>query len=437
MQDLIDCETEFCIKNDDEECYNPNTGTDITCRQYTESLKSFNKERPRRLRYNIEAVKKGVAIEQQEQQDVEKEIEKFNRPYSLTDKDKLVGLKGEICDYLFRLIVENFNEKMEDDTKSFQDLLKTYLESDTSFIFEEVRDYYSSYKNDIDINTRPYLWASEDIGQSITYPFENIMLNLEENIGKTFNINIFKIKFKKRLRLLNSKNIKNTFIFSCRDMTPKEEIFFINIFKDINRKAFYTIPELHHLDFSIVNNSKILFFTEVFNRLINMNSFFNSIEKIDGYKNAFDQNEIALSNFDMLPKEVEQYTIQNIIYKIFGIDANIVLNLPLKITNEFKDIIEHILQIRYLVSEDNMKVKIRCKNNIIINYKNIQNDKVLSYRCQDKGNVFKNDRIKENTIKFVNKTDRMAFWINKYLKYKKKYLNLKNQLGGIPRTLQE
>jgi hypothetical protein len=243
--------------------------------------------------------------------------------------------------------------------------------------------YYSAYPKNIekeDFLSKYICWMTVRLDQALIHPLER---NLENPV-------FFKFKLKKDIYLLNSTEVTNNKIFNK---------LFSNIDGDYNsllNNLKNVLGFKNVLDkniFERMNNKYILYIIEAINEIINEECSDSII--INGYKNDFDQKEIALLNFKDLVDEssIVKYEYTKIIYK--GEEINLANGFLNSRYNPF-----------YVISKPDM-YRMRCDG-------------------EDLKLYYKNDDEKSEHIFDCNtKEKKDFFYAGKYKKYKQKYLELK------------
>jgi hypothetical protein len=351
-------------------------------------------------------------------------MSKYNTPKEISDNSEKI----------INEIFESLREKLETDittgskTVKFKDLLIAYFKSDIFKTFDR-GTYYTSYTNDINISHRKYIWISSDIGQSITYPFENF--NSSFSPIEYLNPHMFKVDIDKIHNLLVSGDIVNGKIFNLgRSEYYRFTSKFNTIFRDINKSIFGEI-----LDFKFEANLKILLFIEAFNKIIDIlnEELDDKIIYIDGYKNEFDQNEIAFCNFiSFIPNTIiTKYRITKIENKENPEINKIIFpyTKPLSMSEEMINILDNtIRKVLYRYNNSTNIIRVYCDKNINIYYDNINSGEQSVYNCTD--NYRDMVDMTTDTIKIQsNKQILENNLYNKYIKYKVKYIKLKKKLS--------
>jgi len=260
---------------------------------------------------------------------------------------------------------------------------------------------YSAYTTrQQNFSNKNLCWFTNRIDQSILFPFDKLRLNIS-NV-QTNQPHIYTFKMNQSLKLINSKTNHNMEIFD--KFFPFGKYFYKKFIKYVFNEDF------NDDTFSIVNNKRILYIIEAINRFINMN--LNSHLKINGYKNDFDQSEIAVIGFTNL---VDKQSIKE--YKITEIGKNgQYFQFPIKFDKKYNyldetDFYKIISEINYITKSTMLngslinKSRMTCPDNLIIKYRNTDGSElkqIFNCGCMP-----------------------IDVWQKKYLKYKNKYLKLK------------
>ncbi len=182
-----------------------------------------------------------------------------NQPKKIVENLKQARVSMELAE-------SKKNERKDDEKNISRNL--TIVKNSYSF--------FSSLPYDVskeDFEILRILWCSPEISQSILF-----MLGNEKSL---IHPCFFEFKLNKPLFLLNSTDLDNTNIFD--DVLDQESIRKI-------KRAF---------DFDFGNNIHILCVIEAINRITKIQENNPSL-KLNGYRNRFDQNEIALIDFNKL-----------------------------------------------------------------------------------------------------------------------------------------
>jgi hypothetical protein len=186
--------------------------------------------------------------------------------------DEISNFK-ELTNYLS----ENVNKP------EYIDLYRTIRErkpdiSSNITILNPMWEFYSAYPFNMtnqEFSEKNYIWLTPEIAQSILYILGGAGKQLSQPI-------IFKFKFKRPLILLNSQTQNNSDIYEM--FLTKDRFTPAHAIKEKASKIFKILGGLNNAE-----NSKILYFIDVINKLINDENY-----RIDGYRNRRDQNEIAV-----------------------------------------------------------------------------------------------------------------------------------------------
>ena len=239
-------------------------------------------------------------------------------------------------------------------------------------------------------------------------------------------LNLQGCKLNSVYRIINSLELNNENIFE--GLIDDKLIIELKLFFN----KIHTTLEIIKCDGDILKEDRIqpirgltTIFTEENNKYIlyiikALNDFLPEELKLYGYKNHYDQREIALIHFNKL---IDKLTIKkSTIIKYENTDVNRLYNLPIK-PKDLKLIIRDTPSIyvspseqKYLPPDINLDSKYKdysrmaLINNIIIEYTDFDDEtKILKYNKEDINEYFK----------------------NKYLKYKIKYYNLYKTLSII------
>ncbi len=242
--------------------------------------------------------------------------------------------------------------------------------------------FYSSQIN-TDLNTfknKTILWATEQFDQALLHIFDYNRYLPNDLIQPS----IYKFKLKKKIQLLisNNKNNDNIFHHKLPD-TLKSKIS-----KILHDEGIH--------NFKGENNKYILYILE------EINTFLPPEFKFDGYKNNFDQNEIAFINFKDVVDEIT--IIKNDYLEVYNKNQSNKLIIKFPIT--INDFITKRSQINLMYTDIfNYPNKYRMipQTPIIIKYGNSEINEWNSYDEPD------------------------TYYKQKYLKYKQKYLKYKRK----------
>jgi len=304
-----------------------------------------------------------------------------------------------LCDYLFYWRIYN---EMSDHIQNLN-LKKT---RDTT--------YFSSYSTDIsssDFYSKTVCWFTSRIHQSLLFQLERFR-DIKESSPVIFEFNLLH----KSINLLYSNEPTNMNIlkfFSLDHLMTQENSFrdfliSMGVSKDLAPKT-------------LANNKFILFFCEAFNNFIMSDpllSKHSSLICVHGYVNPKDQHEIAIIKFNEF---VDPDTVIKSKY------VKIVKNgteYPVPLGKDFREAMEQ--QCIYknklpgrpsecapmssidITKDDNLRMSCGQNTNIQIYYQNELTGEINIFDCANKQEEF--------------------YWRTKYLKYKNKYLSLKNKL---------
>jgi len=310
--------------------------------------------------------------------------------------------------------------------------LQSFVESESAvekiINISDKTDYYTSflekpnYIQNLKSKATNFIWMSENIDQSIMHLFNSTRKNLPNSTDEeVIQPYIAKYNIENGTRIINSNEYTNKYIFN--NIIPEECLskILLIIAMDIwiSQKNNPQVTNPLAKDYSVVENverNKAYFLTEsnkyILVILNELNKFLSDDKKIYGYKNFFDQKEIALCNR----------------YKI--IDTSIKISKYIYI--EYTDSKEQIL-------------KFPCKYK---DYSFVANKHPVAYgintlsnniRMVPKTIYFKQSVVKPLTIcyeNFNNPSEHIilvenkplaSYYEKKYLKYKSKYLSLKKK----------
>jgi len=289
--------------------------------------------------------------------------------------------------YIDNNIFDFFGFKFSKDLKNPQNLADFFIDKINNIEkYPSDLTLYSAYTNQTNIMNKNLCWFTHRIDQSILFPFDISRLDIFN--AESNRPHIYSFKLKQPLKLINSKSNHNMEIFN--NFFPFEGYFFKNFIKFVFNEDF------NQETFAIVKNKRILYIIEAINRFISSKK--SRFQKIDGYKNDLDQCEIAVIGFSNLVdiQTIKEYRITQI-----GRTGNF-FKLPIKqhqLDNFFRIIGDIIYDIK-------SKSRMTCPENLIIKYRNTNGqepEKIFNCSCMP-----------------------IDVWQKKYLKYKKKYLQLKS-----------
>jgi len=255
--------------------------------------------------------------------------------------------------------------------------------------------FYSAYKNlNIEDFKKKYIiWFTPQLNQSLTHIFDsedNITTRMKED--ELIQPKIFRFKLKKSIKLIKSTTVNNEYIF----LNILDDRLIAQLLEFLNSKNIK--------NFTQTDNLYILLILDEFNKLV------SDEYKIYGYKNYYDQNEIAITNFSNLVDETSikesDYKSFSIVQSVFGQDEIVTYNFPIGKTQLY-EIFGLDKHVRYAdgLNEDKELLK-----RMIVEDKRIK----ISYNDFDTGEPV------EWTPPNIDE-----FYRLKYLKYKQKYIKLK------------
>lgn len=223
---------------------------------------------------------------------------------------------------------------------------------------------------------------------------------------------MFEFNLKNNPNIINSSNIFNSYIPSFFGIK--------NINNFLKEMGVEEAPD----NLALENNKYILYICEAYNQYLQSNGYLArnyELLKINGYCNKKDQNEIALTSFNSFVNfpTVKKYVFTKIVKN------DVEFSIPL--TRDFtesrqRDQTENSISI-YKDKVDGLFNPVR--------YKNLNPSAVHRMSCGNYSNIqihYRNEITGE--IKIFDCTDKPEnyYWRKKYLKYKNKYLTLKNKL---------
>lgn len=351
------------------------------------------------------------------------------------------------------------NEKYDRDCfgfeLNFKNILEFYLNSSSFVIKPNIQNYYSGYWNPEDITKKDFLWMSSQMDQALLHPFERVKRTFMDLPHGKFEPYLYKFSFNRPIKLMISSDNNNNNILGGFDNyfygsfnkfindkdKNKEYTHSINEFRVAFREVFVNINKTCYKEeerqFKIQNNYKILQFIKAINMIID--NYYPHIEKIDGYINEFDQQEIAVIDFNKL---LDQTSLKS--SKILNLESsnNKTYNFPIndfvkelddskdKGETDIADVISNHIRYAYIPkvsNSDKDKYLMIAKNGIKINYQDFDdNSKILLYEGTSSDELFTIDSLL-STEREINRPS--IIWKNKYLKYKNKYLALKKQMN--------
>ena len=224
---------------------------------------------------------------------------------------KTTGWYEESVNIIYDLIKsqkQNIRIRLNNKLISMRRAIENNSKDNSSFknltIVSQSHTFYSSVPFSMeteDFEMMRILWCSPEISQSLLY-----MLETEKKLEQP---TMFSFNFNQDMLILNATEFKNESIF--------------NDVLDVNTRKL--LKESYKFDFG--NNINILCVIEAINRLT---QDYPDL-KIFGYRNRYDQNELALINFNEV---VDVYTIRRaifdrIIFENLGNNESLVLNFPL------------------------------------------------------------------------------------------------------------
>lgn len=257
---------------------------------------------------------------------------------------------------------------------------------------------YSAYGIELELLTKEFIWCTHTLDQALLHPFNRNRLT-DKCKSVTPIIYRFKINQKNIILITNYDNqIYNIF----RNLIPKEYI---------NRIETY-FSEIDGSKNNILvgeNNYRILLILKYYN-----NHIIDHNNRIYGYYNYYDQNELALL-------QIKDIIVHDSLNKSEYINIKYKLEEPLELINYFPIDYELYNNLAsYYIRYDTLIVdkldqheykRMRCNNDI---------NKIIEITYQDFENKSQNLIYKCDTP-----SEYLKYYL-KYLKYKKKYIKLLN-----------
>jgi hypothetical protein len=264
-------------------------------------------------------------------------------------------------------------------------------------------DYYNYFSNKI------FCWLSSDLDQALLHLFDSF--RDPENYDGISLIQPYISRFKlEKVRIINSDNVCNNNIF---DGILRSNI--IQYIQVILYNACEKSPNEKEVNiFHIQNNRYILYILKLLNDLY----LLDDSQKIYGYQNMHDQKEVGLIDFSGIL--INEHLHISKIVSIENTKDNIIQNFPINKNDYSKiKIVSYMNNKRYtkyieLHRDCNIKIRMMLAYPYYgINYENFDNNRII-----DKYNRFIDRKSEEFNDYFTKK----------YIKYKKKYLEIKNNL---------
>lgn len=322
----------------------------------------------------------------------------------------------QILEDLKKIIMPYFHSYLEVHSKNPENYpLETeyvFNLDDNPKIIEDV--FYSAYPNPIsNLNSRP-IWCSSKLHQSILHPFDVIRTSAPHIEPTIYRFNILRKHFLRSDNYNNNKILNNLFSFFFTDLIDKITDYFICLDKEFNG----TIDTIFYQE----NNKRLIFILMVLNKILTDLQF--NGEKIYGYTNRHDQDELAIiPNSDLLQNIIEskiveikylkiietypdQMTDSHEFDKTIQTEEETIVTFPMDIS-KFRTLFEPGL-VNY-ISNFQMyeKYRMTCGTIRTISYQNFDNpSEILIFTCPR----------------------REEYWHKKYFKYKGKYLKLLKKL---------
>ncbi len=247
---------------------------------------------------------------------------------------KSTGWYEQAVNVIYDIIVNNnvqtskqrIKIRLKDKIMSIHNAIKNNTRNNENFknlnIVEGSHTFYSSlpfYMEQRDFKLMKILWCSAELSQSMLYMLETDKI-LQQPVMFSFNFN-------RDMLILNATDFENETIFN--DVLDEDTI-------DRLKRAY---------KFDFGNNVHILCVIEAINKLTQDSSL-----KIFGYRNRYDQNELALINFNDV---VDRYTIRRAIFDKVILE-NLGLGRELELTFPFnnKSLYEMYLSERFKLGSD-------------------------------------------------------------------------------------
>jgi hypothetical protein len=307
---------------------------------------------------------------------------------------------NEHIKYLF-----NF-EKVEVNEQNLQEIKTKIKEHEKRQFFIEVNNldeikklnttnyFYSAYPNNMDSNDfgeKQIVWFTERMDQAILHPLDT---------KEILNPIMFRFKLLENyICIFDSSDKDNIKIFETISSNIRRKL--VDYVNTTKKTVEFTSKNI----FIGNNNKYILYVIEAINRIFACDFF-----KISGYKNHYDQSEIALINFNTL---VDKSSLIKYIYTKIKYDG-VETIFPLQKPQDIRQIYDTpgFYKGFFLINRDIYEDKLRMdcsKTNMQIYYKEEGKDLEEVFDC--------------STISSIDS------YRKKYMKYKQKYLQLKNKIN--------
>ncbi len=333
---------------------------------------------------------------------------KLEQEKALHETEKLTKL----ADWFFSLYVNYVFEKEENNgIKNFEDKI---------IKLDNTVDYYHSFISQTNLNpidvfqSDKFIWFSSQFDQSFLHLFNVRKIN--KLAGQQINLCLAKFKLQGEIKVINSENIHNNNIFLYL-LKPYVNKAIVDALK-IRHEFVIKLTNLHNSyyangEFSNENNKFILIILNELNKFI-----VEPENKIYGYYNKLDQNEVALIQRTNLINpdsvKISKYT------RFIREEPKGTITFPTvydNYLNYFSDIVvTYITGDKLITNLDHIKC-IKNKGYNLNAYRMYQLKSNTQIYYQD----FDNDSV-ELEFKPPETED---YWKQKYLKYKQKYIALK------------
>lgn len=355
-----------------------------------------------KIKQNLSSANEDFVFTKEDFENLRKENNITTKKYdNLFSKDNLEITDIDIyCDYLF---YSKIYYEMNDHIQKLHSV--------------KTRDnvYFSSYNTDISINdfcSKQVCWFSSRIDQSLLFQLERFR-NVNESSPVMFEFNLLH----KNINVIFSTNPTNNSVlkfFGLGNLLSQENLlrnFLISMGVE---------PGLAPDTLAKDNNKYILYLCEAFNNFVMEDSFlskYSSLICVHGYINLQDQYEIALIKFNEFvdPDSV----IKNKYIKV--VKNDIEYHVPFG--KNFRDVMEP--QCVYKNRNGNQTIDCVPRSS-----SNITSTDNLKMSCGNNSNIqiyYQNELTGETNIFDCSNKPENFYWRNKYLKYKQKYLKLKNK----------
>ncbi len=343
--------------------------------------------------------------------------------------------KVKKIDQFFSLYVRHLLSK----ERNLNDIIKS---SKSIININNDTDYYHSFvlektKNPNEIfNSDRFIWFSDRFDQALLHLFNNARRISDIDKSTLIELYIAKFKLEKEIKIINSNSPVNNSVFDS--IIPSKCLNdIINALKE--RHHYYILLTVSKE--KLLNQSKQWFangeFANENNKFIlvilnELNIFLTEENKVYGYSNKYDQKEIALIGRNNL---INQSSIQISRYTRVIKRNGTEISFPITYDNYHKEFSNEYITLYSNFNElpqmyqDQYNYKERDNHFKMRECMEKKGIKTNSYRMYKKDNakIFYQDFDNlDHEIEFVN-LEYDEYWRNKYLKYKAKYLALKNK----------